>query len=100
MQISVESLKSKPLKSELTVQSGRPSSKIAISEEAQQDVRQAYLVSMRQRFKMEINRLTRGDMLAMLKGSAILTDSDAEKLGFLMTYVYAWHWLQQNVHVD
>jgi len=100
MQISIESIKSKPGKSALAVQSGRPSSKISISAEAQQDVRQAYLVTMRQRFKMEINRLTRGDMLAMLKGSAALADSDAEKLGFLMTYVYAWHWLQQNVHVD
>ncbi len=100
MQVSVESLKSKPPKSELSVQSGRPSSKITISAEAQQDLRQAYLVSMRQRFKMEINRLTRGDMLAMLKGTAALADNDAENLGFLMTYVYAWHWLQQNVHAD
>jgi len=100
MQVSVESIKLKPAKAAPTVQSGRPSSKISISAEAQQDVRQAYLVAMRQRFKMEINRLTRGDMLAMLKGPAALADSDAEKLGFLMTYVYAWHWLQQNVLVD
>ncbi len=100
MQVSVESIKSKPGKSTLTVQSGRPSSKIAISPEAQQDVRQAYLLAMRQRFKTEINRLTRGDMLAMLKREASLSDSDAENLGFLMTYVYAWHWLQQNVHAD
>ena len=103
MQVSVESLKSKPFKSEVTVQSGRPSSKIAISEEAQQDVRQAYLVSMRQRFKMEINRLTRGDMRVMLERDSsvqLLAEGDAENLGFLMTYVYAWHWLQQNVHAD
>ncbi len=103
MQVSVESIKSKPVKSKLTVQSGRPSSKVAITAEAQQDVHQAYLVAMRQRFKMEINRLTRGDMLAMLKRqscSQLLTEADAENLGFLMTYVYAWHWLQQNVHTD
>jgi hypothetical protein len=103
MQVSVESIKSKPVKPRLTVQSGRPSSKITISAEAQQDVHQAYLLAMRQRFKMEINRLTRGDMLAMLKrqsSTQLLTDTDAENLGFLMTYVYAWHWLQQNVHVD
>jgi len=40
------------------IQSGRPSSEIQLSPEAQQDVHQAYLVSMRQRFKTEINRLT------------------------------------------
>jgi len=103
MHVSVESIKSKPVKSKLTVQSGRPSGKISISAEAQQDVHQAYLVAMRQRFKMEINRLTCGDMLAMLedKSSAqSLSKADVENLGFLMTYVYAWHWLQQNVHVD
>jgi hypothetical protein len=83
----------------LTVQSGRPSSKIAISDEAQQDVRQAYLVAMRQRFKTEINRLTRGDMLAMLTGQS-LSVAEAENLSFLMSYVYAWSWLQQNVHSD
>ena len=103
MQISVESIKSKPPGSELAIQSGRPSSKISISAEAQQDVRQAYLVAMRQRFKMEINRLTRGDMLVMLKRKSSeqsLSEADAENLGFLMTYVYAWHWLQHNVHAD
>jgi hypothetical protein len=81
------------------VQSGRPSSKIVISDEAQQDVRQAFLASMRQRFKTEINRLTRGDMRAMLGKKSSASD-DAENLGFFMTYVYAWNWLQQNCHVD
>lgn len=87
----------------IAIQSGRPSSKIAVSAEAQQDVHQAYLVSMRQRFKTEINRLTRGDMLALLqrqlstRASAI---DDAQNLSFLMSYVYAWNWLQQNVHSD
>ena len=51
------------------VQSGRPSSKIAISDEAQQEVRQAFLASMRQRFKTEINRLTGGDMLDLLRNN-------------------------------
>jgi len=81
----------------VTVQSGRPSSKIEISAEAQGDVEQAYLASQRQRFKMEINRLTRGDMLDMLRSKSC---DDAESLSFLMSYVYAWHWLQQNIHVD
>ncbi len=82
-----------------TIQSGRPSSKITISPEAQQDVRLAYLQTMRQRFKTEINRLTRGDMLDMLQQQSSC-GADAENLGFLMSYVYAWNWLQQNVHSD
>ncbi len=82
----------------ITVQSGRPSGKIVISAEAQQDVRQAYLVSQRQRFKAEINRLTRGDMLSMLQQKSNV-GTEAERLSFLMSYVYAWNWLQQNLHV-
>ena len=83
----------------VTVQSGRPSSKIAISEEAQRDVRQAYLVSQRQRFKNEINRLTRGDMLHMLEDKSSAAEN-AGQLSFLMSYVYAWHWLQQNINTQ
>ena len=83
----------------VTVQSGRPSSKIAISEEAKRDVNQAYLVSQRQRFKNEINRLTRGEMLRMLKQKSSAAEY-AEQLGFLMSYVYAWHWLQQNINTQ
>ena len=87
----------------IAIQSGRPSSKITISAEAQQDVRQTYLVSMRQRFKTEINRLTRGDMLVMLQrqlSGQISAEDNAQKLSFLMSYVYAWNWLQQNLHSD
>ncbi|MDH5473325.1 MAG: hypothetical protein OEY61_10755 [Gammaproteobacteria bacterium] len=80
------------------IQSGRPSSDIDISPEAQQDVQQAFLSSMRQRFKTEINRLTRGDMLHMLQKTD--HSEDADKLAFLMTYLYAWHWLEHNVHSD
>jgi len=83
----------------IAIQSGRPSSKITISTEAQQDVRQAYLLSMRQRFKAEINRLTGGDMLVMLKQKPSAA-ANADNLGFLMSYVYAWNWLQQNIHGD
>ncbi|MDT8283340.1 MAG: hypothetical protein RQ982_11125 [Gammaproteobacteria bacterium] len=81
----------------VTVQSGRPSSKIAISAEAEQEVRRAYLRSQRQRFKAEINRLTRGDMLQMLRKKKIPVE-EAENLSFLMSYVYTWYWLQQNVN--
>ena len=81
----------------VTVQSGRPSSKITISAEAQQDVRQAYLSSQRQRFKAEINRLTRGDMQRMLQDKSV-TSEEASRLSFLMSYLYAWYWLQQNVN--
>jgi len=81
------------------IQSGRPSSEIQISAEAQQDVQQAFLVAMRQRFKTEINRLTRGDMLELLTQKSN-SPADAENLSFLMTYVYAWNWLQQNLHPD
>ena len=87
----------------IAIQSGRPSSKITVSAEAQQDVHQAYLVSMRQRFKTEINRLTRGDMLALLQrqlSTRASAKDDAHNLSFLMSYVYAWNWLQQNLHSD
>jgi len=80
----------------VSIQSGRPSSEIQLDPEAQQDVHQAYLVTLRQRFKTEINRLTRGDMQEILTPYS----TDAELLSFLMTYLYAWNWLQQNVQTD
>lgn len=52
-----------------------------------------YLPNMRQRFKDEINRLTGGAMLEMLVDQA-----DAAELSFPLTYLYAFHWLQHNVH--
>ncbi len=78
----------------ISIQSGRPSSEIKLSSEAQQDVHQAYLINMRQRFKIEINRLTQGEMLDLL--TPLTTNAD--KLSFIMAYIYAWHWLQQNIH--
>ena len=83
----------------VSVQSGRPSSRISISEEAQQDVRKAYLVSQRQRFKTEINRLTSGDMLRMLDEKTSAGEA-AARLSFLMSYVFAWNWLQQNINTQ
>ena len=87
------------MNSSTAIQSGRPSSEIEISPEAQQDVQQAFLVNMRQRFKTEINRLTRGDMLKMLRQKSSSPD-EAENLSFLMTYIYAWNWLRQNLHPE
>ncbi|WP_456407320.1 radical SAM protein [Thiolapillus sp.] len=51
-----------------------------------------YLENRRQRFKSEINRLTGGGMQELLKGH-----EEAADLSFLMTYLYAWHWLRQHV---
>ncbi len=81
---------------DISIQSGRPSGEIKLSPEAQQDVHQAYLVTMRQRFKTEINRLTQGDMQRLLEAQP----ADANNLSFLMTYTYAWNWLQQNTHTQ
>ena len=83
----------------VTVQSGRPSGRIAISEAARQEVRAAYLASQRQRFRMEVVRLTRGGMLDILRKKGVDAD-EAERLAFLMAWLFAWHWLQRNVHAD
>jgi len=83
----------------VTIQSGRPSSKISISDAAREDVHRAYLESQRQRFKAEIVRLTKGEMLKLLRSKSAAVDT-AEALAFLMSYVYAWHWLQINIHSD
>ena len=83
----------------VTVQSGRPSSKIDISDAAQMDVKKAYLESQRQRFKTEIVRLTGGEMLNLLQTKSTAGNT-SEALSFLMSYVYAWHWLQRNIHSD
>ena len=55
-----------------------------------------YLVSMRQRFKNEINRLTTGRAMFEMLGSR----QDAIELSFPMSYLYAWFWLRHNVHAS
>lgn len=55
-----------------------------------------YLASMRQRFKNEINRLTRGRAMFEMLGHR----EDAIELSFPMSYIYAWFWLRHNVHVS
>ena len=54
-----------------------------------------YLANMRQRFKDEINRLTAGGMRVLLEGQP-----QAAELSFPLTYLYAFHWLQHNVHAN
>ncbi|TNF34846.1 MAG: radical SAM protein [Gammaproteobacteria bacterium] len=56
------------------------------------ELRTIFITSLRQRFKSEINRLTRGDMARSLGDRP-----DVAQLSFLMSYVYIWHWLQHNV---
>lgn len=60
---------------------------------SQQALLAIYLPSMRQRFKQEVNRLTSGAMAELLG-----PQPDTADLNFLMSYLYAWHWLGHNVH--
>jgi hypothetical protein len=52
-----------------------------------------YLAGLRQRFKHEVNRLTGGAMRGWLEREA-----DADDLAFLLSYLYAYHWLRHHVH--
>ncbi|HIE55938.1 MAG TPA: radical SAM protein, partial [Chromatiaceae bacterium] len=69
-----------------------PLSQAQPPESEQQRLAALYLENRRQRFKSEINRLTGGGMLALLEGI-----EEAADLSFLMSYLYAWHWLRQHV---
>lgn len=61
-----------------------------------QEALRAYLLpSLRQRFKAEVNRMTGGAMAALLGERP-----DAQELVFLLSYLYAFHWLRENVHKD
>ncbi|MCU0282003.1 MAG: hypothetical protein MUE66_09365, partial [Acidimicrobiia bacterium] len=51
-----------------------------------------YLAGLRRRFKNEVNRLTRGAMRERLAA-----EPDAGDLAFLMSYLYAFHWLRHHV---
>ncbi|MAT64155.1 MAG: hypothetical protein CMN57_00725 [Gammaproteobacteria bacterium] len=56
-------------------------------------LRDVYLSSTRQRFKNEVNRLTRdGGMAALLQGR-----EEADDLAFVLAWVYLYHWLAHNV---
>lgn len=64
---------------------------------ADQDaLRPIYLASMRQRFKDEINRLTSGRAMFEM----VSPHEEAIELSFPMSYLYAWHWLRHNVHIN
>ncbi|MEN8213633.1 MAG: radical SAM protein [Pseudomonadota bacterium] len=62
------------------------------SDSAQQELTAIYLANRRQRFKSEINRMTGGAMREMLGDRQHRDD-----LVFLMSYLHAFHWLQQHV---
>ena len=72
-----------------------PSTQVQIPDSEQQRLLALYLENRRQRFKSEINRLTNAGMESLLQ-----PDPQAGNLSFFMTYVYAWHWLQQHVAVE
>lgn len=65
------------------------------TQQSANDLNAIYLTGMRQRFKAEINRLTRTDMLTLLGDRPL-----AAELSFPFSYLYAMHWLQQQVHED
>ena len=71
----------------------QPDSASAVSPPPATDLQRHFLVALRERFKAEVNRLTGGAMRDLLG-----TDPDAADLGFLLSYVYAFHWLRRNVH--
>lgn len=56
------------------------------------ELRAVFLSTLRTRFKTELSRMTRGGMASLLKDH-----EDIDLLSFMMSYVYAWHWLQHNV---
>ena len=62
---------------------------------SQQQLLEIYLPRMRQRFKSEVNRLTSGAMAELLQDRP-----DAAQLTFPLSYLYAFHWMQHNVHGD
>ncbi len=62
---------------------------------SQQQLLAIYLPRMRERFKHEVNRLTGGAMAELLGDRP-----DRDDLTFLLTYLYAFHWMQHDVHVD
>jgi hypothetical protein len=62
-------------------------------QQSQAELKRLFLPAIRQRFKAEINRLTGGDMVRMLGNNP-----HAQELGFLLSYVYCYHWLRHHVH--
>jgi len=62
------------------------------SETDQQELSQIYVTNRRQRFKSEVNRMTSGAMREMLGDRP-----HSDDLSFLLSYLYAFFWLQHNV---
>jgi len=68
---------------------------MTVETETGTELKSHFLIALRQRFKHEVNRLTGGAMEKMLGEAA-----DTEKLSFILTYVYIYHWLRKNVHPE
>ena len=62
------------------------------ADEHQSDLAQVLVSGLCQRFKAEVNRLTSGGMRKLLGAHP-----DTEALSFPLSYVYAYHWLRENV---
>ncbi|MBL3600000.1 MAG: hypothetical protein JMN25_09035 [gamma proteobacterium endosymbiont of Lamellibrachia anaximandri] len=60
--------------------------------QSQAELKRHYLPALRLRFKSEVNRLTSGGMVRLLG-----IRPDGEDLSFLMSYLYIYHWLRQQV---
>ncbi|MCP4040905.1 MAG: hypothetical protein GY731_02965, partial [Gammaproteobacteria bacterium] len=59
----------------------------------QEELESHYLTSMRRRFKAEVNRMIHGGMARHLN-----TQPDRDSLIYLLSYLYAFHWLRHCVH--
>jgi hypothetical protein len=57
-----------------------------------QELEQIFVLSLRQRFKSEVNRMTGGGMRRLLGDHP-----RAAALSFPLSYLYAYHWLGRNV---
>jgi len=77
----------------MTHSAPRPTALSRLNTAEQASLRAHFIPALRQRFKAEVNRLTGGAMAAMLGQR-----SDAQELSFPLSYLYAYHWLRENVH--
>ncbi len=66
--------------------------KTAVTDAGQRLLLDHYLTNMRQRFKSEVNRMTDGGAQQLLG-----EHTERDDLSFLLSYLYAFHWLRHNV---
>ena len=69
---------------------------LILDQTADQDaLNKIYISNLRQRFKNEINRLTKGGMKDLIGNRPY-----SQEMSFPLSYVYAWHWLRHNVNPE